>query len=228
MGNPAKLYDTWHTDPEKEARMGDAHSPYWRHFIATIPETDLSTRTVMDFGCNRGGFLRLLHALRPFRRGVGVDIAADSVRAAEANKGALPVAYEATTDLTPWAGLIDLAFSYEVIYLLDDLAGHAAQMRSVLREGGVYYAVTGCHTANPIWSSLGATIRSQSNAPVQDRSPDDYVAAFHEAGLSVSVKRFGYDGFVSAPRDARYYPSIVDAIRYPADDKLLFRMEKIG
>ncbi|MDF1791526.1 MAG: class I SAM-dependent methyltransferase [Thalassobaculaceae bacterium] len=221
-------YDTWHTDPQREKAMGDAHAPYWRHFIATVPETDLSTRTVMDFGCNRGGFLRLLYALRPFRRGVGIDIAADSVQAAEANKGALPVAYEVATDLAPWTDTIDIAFSYEVVYLLADLAGHAARMRSVLRDGGVYYAVTGCHTANPIWSSLREAIGAGSNAPLQDRSPDDYVETFHDAGFSVSVKRFGYDGFVAAPRDPRYYPSILDAIRYPGEDKLLFRLEKRG
>ena len=54
-------YATWHSDAANEPRMEEGHRPYWRHFIASIPETDLSTRTVLDFGCNRGGFLRLLH-----------------------------------------------------------------------------------------------------------------------------------------------------------------------
>lgn len=219
-------YATWHTDPAAEATMGDAHAPYWRHFIDIVPERDLATRTVLDFGCNRGGFLRLLHALRPFRRGIGVDIASDSVAAANAARGDAPVHYEVATDLAPWADGIDIAFSYEVIYLLPDLAEHACQIRATLRSGGVYYAVTGCHTASPLWPRWRELIAATSNAPVQDRSPDDYAEAFHAQELTVSVRRFGYHGFVQAPRSRDYYPGIVDALAYPAEHKLLFRIEK--
>jgi predicted rRNA methylase YqxC with S4 and FtsJ domains len=40
-----------------------------------ILETDLSDRAILDFGCNQGGFLRFLYSQRPFKRGVGVDLA---------------------------------------------------------------------------------------------------------------------------------------------------------
>ncbi len=216
-------YATWHSDAAREPQMEEAHRPYWRHFIATIPETDLSTRTVLDFGCNRGGFLRLLHALKPFRRGLGVDIARDSVAAANTLRGTAPVRYEVATGLDAWQGQFDIAFSYEVIYLLPDLAAHAAQMHAALKPGGVYYAVTGCHTHCPLWPDWRIRIAGLSNAPVQDRAPDDYASAFIAAGFEVSVRRFGYDGFVSAAPSG-YYPHIADAIRYAADDKLMFRI----
>lgn len=216
-------YATWHSDAAREPQMEEAHRPYWRHFIATIPETDLSTRTVLDFGCNRGGFLRLLHALKPFHRGLGVDIARDSVAAANALRGTAPVRYEIATSLDAWPAQFDIAFSYEVIYLLPDLADHAAQMHAALKPGGVYYAVTGCHTHCPLWPDWRTRIAGLSNAPVQDRAPDDYANAFIAAGFEVSVRRFGYDGFVPAATSA-YYPCIADAIRYAADDKLMFRI----
>ncbi len=222
----AQTYDTWHSDPALEPGMAEAHAPYWRHFIDLLPETDLSTRTLLDFGSNRGGFLRLLYALRPFRRAVGVDIAVESTRAAEAAKGTLPISYQVATDLSRWPDTFDMAFSYEVIYLLEDLAEHAAQMRAALRDGGVYYAVTGCHSASPLWPRWRELLVANSNAPVQDRTPDDYVAAFDAAGFAVSVKRFGFDGFVAVPRDPSYYPRLEDALNYPAEDKLLFRLEK--
>lgn len=228
MTEATTSYATWHTDPAADAGMTHAHAPYWRHFIETLPERDLSTRTVLDFGYNRGGFLRLLHALRPFRHGIGVDIASESVAVANAASGDAPLQYEVTTDLTPWAGLIDLAFSYEVIYLLPDLAGHARQLHGVLRPGGSYYAVTGCHTESPLWPRWRALIASTSNAPVQDYAPDHYVAAFVGAGFAVSVRRFGYDGFVRVPRDPGYYPSTLDALAYPAEHKLLFRLDKLA
>lgn len=222
----APSYATWHTDPQKEVAMGPSHAPLWRHFIETLPDRDLATRTVLDFGCNRGGFLRLLHTLRPFRRAVGIDIASESIAAATAAKGDLPLHFEVATDLAPWADSFDIAFSYEVIYLLSDLAGHARGMFDALRDGGVYYAVTGCHTENPLWPRWREVIGAASNAPVQDRAPQDFIDAFAAAGFAVSVKRFGYDGFILATKDRSYYPSIIDAITYAADHKLLFRLEK--
>jgi SAM-dependent methyltransferase len=222
------LYSTWHADTAREPAMEESHRPLWRHFINTIPETDLSTRHVLDFGCNRGGFLRLLNVLKPFHRGLGVDIAQDSVAAAKTLVGTAPVDYAVATDLSPWAGCFDIAFSYEVIYLLPDITAHAAAIHSTLRSGGVYYAVTGCHTANPLWPAWRQLIGGTTNAPVQDRSPDDYAAAFTTAGFEVSVRRFGYDDFIPANKSRQYYPTLNDAIDYPSVHKLLFRMVKQG
>jgi SAM-dependent methyltransferase len=228
MTAAALPYATWHTDPQREAPMASSHAPLWRHFIETVPERDFTTRAVLDFGCNRGGFLRLLHALRPFRRGVGIDIAMDSIAAANAAKGDLPLHFEVATDLTPWASTFDIAFSYEVIYLLPDLARHARDVFGALRDGGVYYAVTGCHTESPLWPTWRELIGRSSNAPVQDYAPDDVIRAFSAAGFDVSVRRFGFDGFIPATKDRTYYPGILDAIAYPAEHKLLFRLEKRG
>jgi hypothetical protein len=54
----------------------------------------------------------------------------------------------------------------------------------------------------------------------------DYAAAFANAGFEVSVRRFGYDAFVPVPSDRRYYPKLTDAVDYPAQHKLLFRLVK--
>ena len=228
MTQAAPAYGTWHADPDREAAMEAAHRPLWRHFIQSIPETDLSTRAILDFGCNRGGFLRLLHALRPFHHGLGIDIARDSIAAARTLAGTMPLDFEVATDLSPWREQFDLAFSYEVIYLLPDLAAHAAQIRQVLRDGGVYYAVTGCHTHCPLWPAWRTLIGGTTNAPVQDRAPEEYADAFAQAGFDVSVRKFGFDGFVPAHKDRRYYPRLTDALDYPAEHKLLFRLEKQG
>jgi len=97
-----------------------------------------------------------------------------------------------------------------------------------LRDGGVYYAVTGCHSECPLWPRWRKLLAAESNAPVQDYRPQDYVDAFAAAGLQVSVKRFGFDDFVPATKSREYYPSILDAICYAAEDKLIFRCEKRG
>ncbi|QDJ12241.1 methyltransferase family protein (plasmid) [Roseomonas mucosa] len=217
-------YATWHADPIREPAMEESHRPFWRHFIETVPEADFSTRDVLDFGCNRGGFLRLLHALKPFRSGTGIDIAEASIRAAQAMAGTAPLEFAVATDLSPWKDRFDVAFSYEVIYLLPDLASHAAAIHAALRPGGIYYAVTGCHTDGPLWPALREQIGTTTSAPVQDRSPDDYAAGFTAAGFEVSVRRFDFDGFVPATKDRRYFPRLTDAVDYYTRDKLLFRM----
>ena len=93
-------------------------------------------------------------------------------------------------------------------------------------QRGVYDAVDGCHTASPLWPRWRTVIGASSSARVQDRSPDGYVEAFHGEGFEVSVWRFGFQGFVAPPRSRDYCPSVVDALSYPDEHKLLFRLER--
>jgi hypothetical protein len=69
-------------------------------------------------------------------------------------------------------------------------------------------------------------IAQTSNAPVQDYAPEDYLDEFAAQGFTVSVKKFGFDDFVPIPPGSRYYPKIIDALVYSADDKLVFRAVK--
>lgn len=82
---------TWYIDPDAEDKMADGHAPIWRHLIDLIVEKDLTAKSVLDFGCNQGGLLRHLYAIRPFHKALGVDIADTSVAKAEALKGNLPI-----------------------------------------------------------------------------------------------------------------------------------------
>jgi SAM-dependent methyltransferase len=226
MSGSVSVIPTWHRDMAREDAMGPAHAPYWRHFIGKVPEPDLSGKQVLDFGCNQGGFLRTLHAMRPFRRGLGVDIAAASVEAANRLKGDLPVHYEVASDLSRWPGQFDLAFSHEVIYLLPNLDFHARQIAGALRPGGAYYAVTGCHTDSALWPRWRTLIAGKTNVAPRDYSRDDYARAFAGAGLSVSVQKFAYDGLLPYQPDSDYYPTLSDQIYYYAEAKTIFRVMK--
>ncbi|MGE0717142.1 MAG: class I SAM-dependent methyltransferase [Alphaproteobacteria bacterium] len=218
--------ETWHKDKSRENAMGPAHAPIWRHFIDLVPEDDISSRNVLDYGCNQGGFLRMLHAVRPFRWGLGVDIAADSVARARSMKGDLPIDYAMAAELEAHEGRFDVAFSHEVIYLVPDMAEHARQMMAALRPGGVYYAVTGCHTGNRLWPRFRKIIAEKTNVEVQDRSLDDYAEAFRAAGFDVGVKRFGYSGFAPYGGHSEYYPTLEERIYYYTEAKTLFRLSR--
>jgi len=78
--NKNELYDVWWTDrAEGEQRMEAGHDRLWYKVLNAILETDLHGQTILDFGCNQGGFLRFLYGQRPFAQGVGVDLARQSV-----------------------------------------------------------------------------------------------------------------------------------------------------
>lgn len=216
---------TWYIDPDTEASMADGHAPIWRHMIGLMPERDLTTKAVLDFGCNQGGFLRHLHALRPFHRALGVDIAEQSVARANELKGTLPIQYQTDVQLTGWDAQFDLAVSHEVIYLIEDLAGHAQSLWRALQPGGVYYAVTGCHTDNPLWPRWRELVAERTHTVVQDRSITDYAQAFQAAGFSVTARKLAFDGFVPYAPES-WMPDLRDALDYYTDTKVMFRLLK--
>lgn len=180
-----KNIGTWYIDPDAEDRMADGHAPIWRHLIDLMLERDLSDKNVLDYGCNQGGLLRHLYAIRPFRRALGIDIAETSIAKAETLKGNLPIQHQVGGRLEGWSEEFDLAVSHEVIYLVPDIDAHAADIRQALKSGGVYYAVTGCHTDNPLCRN-GAS--SSPTAPTPSfrigRSPITAVPSKRRASLS--------------------------------------------
>src|SRR5215468_4523726 len=139
MSRPSTIA-TWNRNPADEESMGAAHAPIWRRMIDVSVPHDLSQSTVLDYGCNQGGFLRLLYDNHPFKSAVGIDIARESVARAELLKGHRPIAYRVTDSAASLDRRFDYAFSHEVIYLLPDLAVHARDMYAAMRAGGTYVA----------------------------------------------------------------------------------------
>lgn len=225
--NTAVRLERWTTSQKEEDAMFKGHFQLWQIMIDALEEKNFLNRDILDFGCNQGGFLRMLYNRHPFRSAVGADIAMDSLRRAGEMSPGLPVEFVSPDVLSSRPSSFDIAFSHEVIYLLPDLAAHARRMYDLLRPGGVYYAATGCHTENPLWPQWRKLIQGYSNIPVPDYSINDYVSAFAERGFSVSAKPFAPRGFVTMDEgDSDYYPSLADKIRYYHQHKMLFRFSK--
>ncbi|MBY3089639.1 class I SAM-dependent methyltransferase [Rhizobium laguerreae] len=220
-----KNIGTWYIDPDAEDRMADGHAPIWRHLTDLIVERDLTDKSVLDFGCNQGGLLRHLYAMRPFRKALGIDIAETSIAKAETLKGNLPIQHQVGGQLEGWAEEFDLAISHEVIYLVPDIDSHAADIWRALKPGGVYYAVTGCHTDNPRWPKWRELVANRTNTVVQDRSITDYGRAFEKAAFDVSARKLEYDGFIPFVADG-WTPDFADALTYYTQTKTVFRLVK--
>jgi SAM-dependent methyltransferase len=218
-----KAIKTWAKDWVVENAMNDDHRHLWQQLILHMEEDNLTKRSVLDYGCNQGGFLRLLFEQRPFHRGTGADIALDSLAIARRGTERLPLAFVSVSELKEMKAAFDVAFSHEVLYLLPDLAGHAALMRHVLKPGGVYYAAIGCHTGNPQWPRWRKIIAEYSSVTVQDYGLEDCARAFFDSGFSVSARPYLFQGFVPLKRQNAYFLSIADSLHYHTVEKTLFR-----
>jgi SAM-dependent methyltransferase len=96
----------------EDAAMQDEHGFIWKAMLDTI-DTDLAGRRVLDAGCNRGGFLRLLVDTEGIGEGYGYDPASGAIADARRLAGARPLTFEvAETVPDAWDGF-DVAFSHE-------------------------------------------------------------------------------------------------------------------
>ena len=217
---------TWAADQAEEDAMDADHRHLWQQMITHINETDLSGKQLLDYGCNQGGFLRLLHQQKPFAKAVGVDLAAESLEVASARIKDEPLEFLPVTALEDYKNSFDMAFSHEVLYLLPDLDAHAALIAESLKSDVVYYAAMGCHADNPQWERGVEIISAYSTLLVQSYSLNDYADAFFNAGFSVSARPYQFDGFVPLKQDNQYFPSVRDSLDYHTTHKTLFRFEK--
>jgi SAM-dependent methyltransferase len=217
---------TWFRSPENEPEMESDHIHLWQRMIEKLGDADLSQASVMDFGCNQGGFLRLLYQQRPFALGVGIDKATASLKIARQKVTTEPIRFYPPDANEPWGQSYDYVFSQEVLYLLPDLREHARQIYGVLKKGCAYFAAVGCHTGNPLWSDWKRTIIESSHAETFDYAPDDYASAFFKAGFEVRVQKFMIDDFIRLKPDDPYFPRVADALSYNTEHKLLFKCIK--
>ena len=218
---------TWNRSQADEDAMGAAHAPIWRRMIDVAAPADLSRSTVLDYGCNQGGFLRLLYDRHPFRSAIGIDIARESVARAELLKGHRPIDYKLGDQAAALGQTFDLAFSHEVVYLLPDIAAHARDIKTALRPGGAYVAAMGCHTDSSLWPRWRTLIAESSSIPIYDHSLEEVSKAFTETGFSVSVRPLALDAFMAFTIGSAYFPKVVDQLRYYSSDKVVFRFVRV-
>jgi SAM-dependent methyltransferase len=219
-----QLYDVWWTvASEGEQPMEDRHSRHWQKILDSILETDLSDCVVLDFGCNQGGFLRLLYSQRPFKRGLGVDLARRSIEIANSRKGDLPLEYVATATLAPYEDQFDLATSSSVLYLIQDLQHHARQIKHALKPGGVYYATYTDYSRNPSLPGMRQKINRFGQSEMQDHTLDEIAMPFLEEGFSVAARLMPVTGYIPIQIPDRFFDSVADKMQFEYTQAYIFR-----
>jgi SAM-dependent methyltransferase len=221
----------WRGAAEDEA-MQDEHGFIWLAMLDTIEtgtgeQSELATTRVLDAGCNRGGFLRLLVDRCHIAEGWGYDPAAGAIDDARRLAGRRPLTYAAADTVPPAWGGFDAAFSHEVLYLLRDMPGHASAMFAALNEGASYYAVMGVHAGSRMmveWHTANAA--ELGLPPLYDL--DEVIGVFRDAGFEAAVAnlalRFVPDAAHRHSRGER--GRIQDWLDYYRHDKVLLRFTR--
>jgi SAM-dependent methyltransferase len=213
----------WQSAADDEA-MQDEHLFIWRAILETI-DVDPSGKKVLDAGCNRGGFLRLLADRHNIAEGMGYDPATGAIDDARRMAGQRPLRFETGSSVPDGWGEFDVAFSHEVLYLLPDLVAHSRAIYRSLRPGGVYFAVMGVHTRSPLmveWHSANA--KKLRLPPLYD--VDDVISTFLDNGFEASVAQLAI-GFVPITGLGHHGDgATLDWLTYYSNAKVLFRFTR--
>lgn len=215
----------WRGAAEDEA-MQDEHGFLWRAMLETI-DTDLVGRRVLDAGCNRGGFLRLLVDAAGIAEGRGYDPASAAIGDARRLVGDRPLTFEVADTVPEGWGDFDVAFSHEVLYLLEDLPAHAARLFGALKPSGSYFAVMGVHAGSPLMSAWHAKDAVELGLP-RLYDLDEVTDVFENTGFSVSVANLRL-GFVpvSAHRHGHdHRGKLLAWLDYYTREKILLRFTR--
>jgi cyclopropane fatty-acyl-phospholipid synthase-like methyltransferase len=222
------FYPEWWNCPEDggDAGMEAEHLDHWEHVLSYIDYQIKNTDAVLDFGCNRGGFMRLLYDHSPFAEGIGIDRASDSLAHADASKGTRPFKFELSSTADSYERYFDMAVSTSVIYLIDDLEQHAKTMFRALKPGGSYYAQHPDYTSYENQKQLVDVIDKYAAIPTQLNSLDDIAKAFADAGFKVAIRRIPPRGFVPYQPGGLWYSSIYHKLSASYDHAYMFKLTR--
>jgi SAM-dependent methyltransferase len=215
----------WRGAVEDEV-MQDEHGFIWLAMLEMI-DAPLKGRKVLDVGCNRGGFLRLLVDHADIAGGFGFDPAAGAIEDARRLAGTRPLTFEVAETVPLGWSQFDAAFSHEVLYVLHDLASHAAAMAGALSLGGSYFATMGVHSDSPLMVSWHAEKATELDLPGPYRL-EAVADTFEGAGFDVAVGRLPMRFVpVHAHRgDSHADTSLSSWLDYYYRDKVMFRFTK--
>jgi SAM-dependent methyltransferase len=213
----------WRSAAHDEA-MQEEHGFIWEAMLETI-DLNLAGSRVLDAGCNRGGFLRLLADRCGIAEGFGYDPAVAAVEDARRLAGNRPLRFDAANTVPAgWTGF-DVAFSHEVLYLIDDLPAHARAMHDALAPGGIYFAVMGVHAASPLMAEWHAANAEELDLPSLYEI-DDVVAAFGAAGFEAAASRLAMRFVPVKGHGHSDRGTLLDWLAYYYDQKLLLRFSR--
>jgi SAM-dependent methyltransferase len=218
------MTDAYWQDAAADEAMQEEHGFVWEAMLDTIG-VDLAGKRVLDAGCNRGGFLRLLADRCAIAEGFGYDPASGAIEDARRLSGERRLEFE-VSDTVPdqWAEF-HVAFSHEVLYLLHDLAVHARAIFAAIAPGGSYFAVIGVHTGSPLMVQWHRDNAEALALPALN-DIDDVVSVFEAVGFEAAAARLAVRFVPAAGHHGHDRGRLLEWLDYYYEQKLLLRFTR--
>jgi SAM-dependent methyltransferase len=218
------MTDAYWQDAAADEAMQEEHGFVWEAMLDTI-DVDLAGDRVLDAGCNRGGFLRLLADRCAIAEGFGYDPAPGAIEDARRLGGERRLEFEVSDAVPDGWGDFDVAFSHEVLYLLHDLPAHARAIFAALTPGGSYYAVIGVHTGSPLMVKWHRENADALDLPALN-DIDGLVSVFEAAGFEAAAARLAVRFVPATGHHGHDREGLLEWLDYYYDQKLLLRFTR--
>lgn len=222
-----KTYKTWTKDGLKsEQEMEDGHIKSWKDTISELYKDDFfDGYSILDFGCNQGGFLKHLYEIYPFKNALGLDIASDAIKIANERKQNLPIEYLCTNKLKNFKPF-DVVISTSVLFFIEDLRQHAKEIYNYLNEKGVYYISFSDFVSRPSLTKAKEEINRIAETPLVLHTLDDILKTFSEEGFEVQIKRAKPSYFIPLTSNDAWSLNVSEKMEQSYKHRYLFRMIK--
>ncbi len=221
------IYDRWWIEEkENEDSMEKQHHHFWNKLISYIDKENWEDNYVLDFGCNQGAFLRHLYLKKKFFKGIGVDLASNSIKVANSRKNNLPLEYFNTAYPNKLDIKFDIAISSSVLFLIEDLEEHSKIIWDSLKDNGVYYATYTDYVKNPNLPYLYKTISKYAVLKMQLHSLNDIAEAFWKQGFIVEIQRMAPKSYVRLNKEETWISRIEEKMEYEYEHMYIFKFIK--
>jgi len=209
-----EVYDNWWLAGDNgDQEMENDHQDAWKNVISLLDIKDIDHKKVLDFGCNQGGFLRVLHDSVPFKKGYGIDLAKKAIEVATSRVGDYPISYVNTGDAASIGETVDTVISTSVLYLISDLDEHFKMISDVLNAEGVYYASFADQTKNPSFEYMKQVIDEFGATKMQGKTLDEVVDSLVKQGFSVELIKEYNQPTYDVTNYKEFYLSVDDYIQ---------------
>lgn len=180
---------------------------------------------ILDFGCGYGQFLQIIDLALQVDKAIGIDC--DGERIAYANKANkldfVKYIHDNGSLLDRLNAKLDVIFSQEVLYTINDLDSHAQATFKALKSNGFYFATMGCNTNNPFWQGRKEVIRNDEKYPVNDYSLEFVGEVFGNVGFEVCLKSLPLEYFcIYNKQVAREFGGFLNLLQHVEHHKMLF------
>ncbi|MET3563722.1 2-polyprenyl-3-methyl-5-hydroxy-6-metoxy-1,4-benzoquinol methylase [Enterococcus rotai] len=217
----------WQEGSHGDQEMENSHYEGWQNVIDLIDKKDIQNRTILDFGCNQGGFLRHLHDRIPFSNAYGVDLAKKAIEVAKSRVADYPIHYINTDDVTTLDTKFDTAISTSVLYLIEDLDSHFETISAVLKDEGVYYASFSDQSKNPSMQYMKEKIDKYGATKMQNKTLTEVVDSLVKQGFSVELIKEYREPIYQVTHYREFYLSVDDYI-LSCENSYLIKATKKG